>query len=153
MYLFKLDLYPQPVFIIYWDFFFSMLIKILDKNWLDKRRAVSLLEVKYVWFFWEQITEGVSIWACNKLCGHSDQTQPSQADTKLSDLVVLFYGNLEHLRIQYRYLGIKIYKYIQTKTEAFVLYLIFKIVKIASRNCQTFYNFKIELRSPVAVWS
>ena len=48
----------------------------------------------------------MSIWACYKLCGHPDQTQTSQANTKLSDLVVLFYGNLEHLRIQYRYLDI-----------------------------------------------
>ena len=53
MYLFKLDLYPQPVFIIYWDSFFSMLIKILDKNWLDKRRPVFLLEKLNMFGFFE----------------------------------------------------------------------------------------------------
>ena len=138
----------------------------------------------------------MSIWACYKLCGHPDQTQTSQANTKLSDLVVLFYGNLEHLRIQYRYLDIclnisnqytfylflvvlylipdiwlpnkplwekwfliKLLKFLllylnfQSSHSWFLMYyLIFKIVKNASKSCTNFLfeiNFKIELRSPL----
>ena len=151
--LYELDLYPQPVFIVYWVSFL-MFIQKFDKNWLGKRRPyVSLLDkLNMFGFFGEQITEAVSIWACYKLCGHSDQTQPSQADTKLSDLVLFSF-----MEIWSTFTGsnidIKINKYIQIKlkkTVCFVLYLIFKIVKIASKNCQTFYNFEIELRSPVA---